>query len=84
MKKADRLQIADVNFKKFHEWLHRTFKGRGVFERAYASQVNGQYQITMVWQYGSLKDRKTVATIPLYDMFDPNFDPDEFYKTTTQ
>ena len=84
MKNADKIQIADANFKKFHEWLHKTFKGRGVFERAYPSQVDGKYQIDMVWQYGGLKDRKTVATIPLYDMFDPNFDPDEFYKNSIQ
>ena len=84
MKKADELKTADANFKKFHEWLHRTFKGNGAYERAYASQVNGQYQITMVWQYGSLKDSRVIATIPFYDMFDPEFNPDEFYKTATQ
>lgn len=80
MKTADKLQIADRNFKKFHEWLHKTFKGNGVFERAYARQIGDQYQINLVWQYGSLKDSRTVATIPLYDMFDPDFDPETFYK----
>lgn len=82
MKQGDkeRLRIADVNFKKFHKWLHETFKGGSIFERVYATQVADGYELNMVWQYGSLKNSTYVTKIPFYDMFDPCFDPDIFYK----
>lgn len=80
MKQKDKFKIADTNFKKFHKWMHETFKGRGVFERVYATQVADGYKLDMVWQYGSLKHSRHVCNIPFYDMFDENFEPETFYK----
>lgn len=76
------MKIADRNFRLFTEWLKVAFPPESKIWRVYATPIGdgATLRIYHHWQYGSVTDEKTVATLPVYPMFDPNFDPAIFYQ----
>ncbi len=73
------LAIANMNFQKFNYWLEQKYKPSELFTRVYAEQDGDILHITHCWNYGSVKQETPICDIPMYPMFDPNFDPDTFY-----
>jgi hypothetical protein len=73
------LSTAETNFRRFHLWLEEKYKPAEIFTRVYAEQDGDVLQITHCWNYGSVKQETPVCDIPMYPMFDPNFDPEIFY-----
>ena len=73
------IATADSNFKKFHVWLDKAYKPAEIFERVYAEQDGETLHINHVWSYGSVKQVTHVCDLPIYPMFDPEFDPEKFY-----
>lgn len=79
-KMAD-LKTATANYEKFHSWLKSKYPPKSMFEKIYTEQVDkNTINVYYCFQYGSAKQITPVCTLQMYPMFDPEFDPNTFYK----
>lgn len=73
------LKIAERNAVKFYAWLENAFPCELPW-RVYAVQIEDGFSIFKAWNYGSVQGREYMAIIPMYDRFNPDFNPETFYK----
>ena len=73
------LKTAEINANKFYAWLEKTFPVKMPW-RVYAFQIETGFLIFKAWNYGSVQGREDMAIIPIYDRFDPDFNPETFYE----
>mgnify|MGYP003432036348 CR=1 FL=1 len=79
MSQKELLRTSAANFEKFHAWLDVKYKPSELFTRVYAEQDGDILRISHCWSYGSVKQETPVCVLPLYPIFDPEFDAEKFY-----
>lgn len=82
---AQDFKTAETNSVKFRNWLQSAFPV-DESKKVYAEQDGEVFHIVVAWRrkyISSNSDSERICTIPVYPQFDPEFNPETFYKNET-